>query len=192
MTLSAAVEALSRGLVVGVPTDTVYGLAVDPTNAGAVERLFGLKGRHDEAPLIVLVASLSQAGTLAELSEAYSVIIGPHWPGGLTAILPTRSVFAPGVGDRRAATLGLRVPDQPQLIELLVAFGPLAVSSANRSGSAPALSSTEAQAIFGAEVPVYVEGTCPGGVASTVVDFTADPPVVLRPGPVDLDGVLSV
>ena len=186
MSSDATVEALARGMVVGVPTDTVYGLAVDPHDHGAVRRLRALKGRSDDVPLVVMAATVDHVASIVDLSSEHREMIAPHWPGALTAVLSIPSPFAYDVGDTGHRTLGVRVPDHAALRELLEVYGPLAVTSANRSGERPTLNAVEAVALFGEAVPVYLEGECPGGRSSTVIDFTADPPVILREGPVVL------
>jgi len=181
--LTAVIEALSRGLVVGVPTDTVYGLAADPMNQGAVDEIFRLKGRSEGVPLVVLVAATSEAVDLVELPGDLWAGIDRGWPGALTIIGRSQRVMAHGVGDPVAQTLGVRVPDHPELLQVLTSFGPLAVTSANRSGEAAALSHREAEAVFGPEIVAYLPGRCAGGEASTVVDFTTSPPRTIREGP---------
>ncbi len=188
MTLTAAIDALAGSMVVGVPTDTVYGLAVDPHNQAAVESLFAIKGRPVGSPLVVLVASMQAAEQLVDIPPAVRSMLDLSWPGALTAVLRTSVSFSKGVGDPEAGTVAFRVPDHPELHELLMAWGPLAVTSANRTGSAPTLSADEAVAVFGEEVAVYVEGVCRGGEPSSVVDFTGTSPVVLRVGPVVIAG----
>ena len=187
MTLDAALDAIRRGLIVGVPTDTVYGVAVDPTNPEAVRSLFELKGRGYHMPLAVLVASFGQAETLVQLTPSQRRSVEPHWPGAFTAVLRWRRALADGVGDHRRGTLGVRMPDHRVLAGLLSRSGPLAVTSANRSGSPPARDVAGARRALGDGVAVYVDGHCHGGRASTVVDLTRNPPRILRPGPVDLD-----
>ena len=187
MTVGAALQAIRRGLIVGVPTDTVYGVAVDPTNPAAVRRLFALKGRGHHLPLAVLVASLEQAETLIRLTPSQRLFIRPHWPGAFTAVLRWRRALAQGVGDHHRGTLGVRMPDHRILADLLSRSGPLAVTSANRSGSPPALDADGARRALGDGVSVYLDGRCHGGQASTVVDLTRSPPRILRPGPVDLN-----
>ncbi len=184
MNADAAVEALARGMVVGVPTDTVYGLAVDPYDHGAVRRLRALKGRSDDVPLVVMATTIDHVVSIVDLSPEHRDRIAPHWPGALTAVLSATQSFAHGVADSAPGTLGVRIPDHAVLRELLEVYGPLAVTSANRSGEQPVMSAAEAEALFGDEVPVYLEGECPGGRASTVIDFTADPPAILREGPI--------
>ena len=182
----AAIEALARGLVIGIPTDTVYGLAVDPYSHGAVRRLRTLKGRPDAVPLVVMAASFEQIESMVVLSSEQRAAIRPHWPGALTAVLKASQSFADGVVDAARGTLGVRVPDHPEVHDLLAVTGPLAVTSANLSGEAPAMSATEARGLFGARVPAYLEGVCTGEASSTVIDFTTDPPELLRQGPVVL------
>ena len=184
MSLDAALVALRAGQVVGVPTDTVYGLAVDPANEEAVRSLFRLKGRGWNLPLAVLAASFEQIDQLVEWTDAARQFVESHWPGPLTVILTAKATLAPGVGDHHRGTLAVRIPDHDLLRGLLAGSGPLAVTSANPSGSAPALDSVQARALLGDRVPVYLEGERRGSEASTVVDLTRDPPVVLREGPV--------
>lgn len=186
MSLSTALVALRTGQVVGVPTDTVYGLAVDPANKEAVRSLFRIKGRGRHLPLAVLAASFDQVDGLVDWTGAERELVRPHWPGPLTVVLRARAPLAAGVGDHERGTLAVRIPDHDLLRGLLAESGPLAVTSANPSGSRPALDSVQARALLGDRVPVYLEGERRGGEASTVVDLTCIPPVVLREGPVSL------
>jgi len=175
-----AAAAIRRGEIVGVPTDTVYGVAVDPTNAVALERLAALKGRADGHPFPVLVTSLHQAADIVEFSAAATRLATDHWPGPLTLVLPARGALPVASG----GTIGVRVPDHPAALWLLEVAGPLAVTSANRSGEPAALDDQEAKAIFGDDVAVYLGGRSLGGIPSTVVDCTTDSPVLLRAGPI--------
>jgi tRNA threonylcarbamoyl adenosine modification protein (Sua5/YciO/YrdC/YwlC family) len=184
MSIEAALRALRSGLIVGIPTDTVYGVAVDPADPVAVRTLFELKGRGEHLPLAVLVASLDQAEDLVHLTRQTRNLVGKFWPGAFTAILRGKVELAEGVGDHRRGTLAVRMPDHPKLRDLIKRSGPLAVTSANRSGSPPAIDSSAAREALGDGVAVYVEGRCHGGQASTVVDLTLDPPAVLRRGPI--------
>ncbi len=184
MSFEAALEALRSGLIVGVPTDTVYGVAVDPTDPGAVRALFELKGRGEQQPLAVLVASLTQADRLVELSGPTRDVVRAYWPGAFTAILKCKLGLAVGVGDHRRGTLAIRMPDHPMLRRLLIRSGPLAVTSANRSGCPPALDNIAARAALGSGVAVYLEGRSSGEQASTILDLTVSPPRIVRRGPV--------
>ena len=176
--------AILAGEVVGMPTDTVYGLGVDPLSADAVERLFELKGRPPHKPVGLLAASLEDAMAVGVIEGRAADLARDHWPGALTLVVRPRVILANWVGDAQAETVGVRVPDHPVARELLAVTGPLAVTSANRSGDPETTSAAEARAVFGEEVAAYLEGTSPGGVPSTVVDATASGLRVLRPGPV--------
>jgi tRNA threonylcarbamoyl adenosine modification protein (Sua5/YciO/YrdC/YwlC family) len=184
----SAIHALGRGVIVGVPTDTVYGLAIDPFNEAAVARLFELKGRPAGKPIGLLVASVEQAEIVAEIKGTARELAQRYWPGALTLIVRPRVVLSNWVGDEQSSTVGVRVPDHPTTLGLLNETGPLAVTSANVSNGAETYNHTEAEAVFGDRVAFYVEGTCPGGVASTVVDATSDDIVVLREGALNLGG----
>lgn len=168
-----------------MPTDTVYGLGVDPHNETAVTRLYELKGRPESRPIGILVGSVEQAAVIGDMSDAAIALASEHWPGALTLVVTTRVVLPDWVGDRHKRTVGLRMPDHPLALELLRATGPLSVTSANRTGEPDTTSDAEARMIFGDEVH-YVPGVSPGGQPSTVVDLTGVRPVVLRDGPVDI------
>ena len=184
MSIERAVAAIRRGEVVGLPTDTVYGIGADPMNEQAVARLFELKGRPGHRPIGLLVASLEQAQVIGEIHGAAADLAAVHWPGALTLVVTPKVILTNWVGDAQRQTVGLRVPDHPVALELLAAVGPLAVTSANRSGGSESLSHQDARAVFGDRVAVYVEGRSPGGESSTVVDVTGGEIVVLRQGPV--------
>jgi L-threonylcarbamoyladenylate synthase len=184
--IGEAAEAIHSGQVVGIPTDTVYGLSVDPLNQEAVSRLFEVKGRPEHVPVGLLVATVQEAKSIGEIGEAGEELAREHWPGPLTMVVRPKVILSDWVGDANLRTIGIRVPDHPLACELLERTGPLVVTSANRSGGEEALSDTEARRIFGEEVAVYLEGKCPGGKASAVVDVTGDRPVILRKGPIRL------
>jgi tRNA threonylcarbamoyl adenosine modification protein (Sua5/YciO/YrdC/YwlC family) len=184
MGVDAAVEAVRRGEIVGVPTDTLYGLATDPFRETALEEIFLLKGRPAAKPLALLVASIEHAMSLAMFTDRALDLADQHWPGALTLILPRLPTAPEWIGDRRRRTLGVRCPAHPVALELLAVSGPLAVTSANLSGGPSALDETEARALFGDAVSVYLEGTAPGGTASTIIDLTKEDPLTLREGPI--------
>lgn len=186
MTIGAAIEALAQGEVVGVPTDTVYGLAIDPFDSAAMERLFEIKGRPADRPVGLLVASREQAEEIGDLGGQARDLADRHWPGGLTLVVTPKVILSDWVGDSQRRTVGLRVPDHAVTLDLLSVYGPLAVTSANRSGGPEVVDEKGAEAIFGEEVSVYLAGTSPGGVASTVVDATGPEVVVLREGAVSI------
>ena len=184
--IGAAVAAIQEGLVVGMPTDTVYGVGVDPTRLDAVERLFTLKGRPAHKPIGLLAATAEQVSEIAVLEGVATDLARRHWPGALTLVVRPRVVMPDWVGHAQTRTIGIRVPDHPVTIELLGATGPLAVTSANLSGQGEVLDADTARNVFGDEVAVYLRGICPGGSASTVVDVSGHRPVVIREGPIQI------
>ena len=186
MRFQEAVAAIAAGRIVGVPTDTVYGLAVDPLQAGAVRALFELKGRPRGKPIGLLSDTLDHFRPLIEVTPIVEELVAGHWPGPLTLVARSLVPLPDWVGDHERHTVAVRVPDHPLTRALLSLTGPLAVTSANPSGQQPALSEEGAKAVFAGAVEVYLPGLCSGGTSSTVVDVTVDPPKVLREGPVKL------
>jgi tRNA threonylcarbamoyl adenosine modification protein (Sua5/YciO/YrdC/YwlC family) len=180
--------AVRRGQIVGVPTDTVYGLAVDPLQTAAVQALFDLKGRPRDKPIGLLSDTLDHFRALVEVTPIIEELVGGHWPGPLTLVARAVVPLPDWVGDHGRHTVAIRVPDNTLTRELLSLTGPLAVTSANLSGRQPAISAEAARASFGEAVSVFLPGVCPGGTASTVVDVTVEPPRLLRAGPIDLPG----
>lgn len=180
-----AIDVIRTGGVVGAPTDTVYGLAVDPRSEAAVNRLFDLKGRPSDRPIALLAADVATAATIVVITDRARQMAERWWPGALTMVLEPVDPLPTWVGHPVTRSVGMRVPDHDELRALLAATGPLAVTSANLSGQEPALDERQAEAIFGAVVDLYLPGRCPGGSASTVVDLTSEPPKVIRPGPID-------
>ena len=159
---------------------------MDPMNRRAVEAVFELKGRPSERPLPILVAAIAQAEELVELSVRARELAALHWPGALTLVCPRRPGVPPEVGDPTRGTLGVRVPDHSVCRALLSAAGPLAVTSANRSGEPPVLDDAAARDLFGVDVAVYLPGRCLGGVSSTVVEVVGQEVRVLREGPIQV------
>ena len=180
--LNLAVEAINNNQVVGIPTETVYGIGVNPYSQEAVDKIFDLKGRDEDKPLSILVSSyydlqkLDIVSTIPEVVELY-------WPGPLTIVVETTKEFADGVGTKNPFSIGVRVPDNELAIELLKITGPLAVTSANRSGENDVKSNTEAEEIFGSNVTEYLEGTSVHGSGSTIIDFRVEGGEILREGP---------
>jgi tRNA threonylcarbamoyl adenosine modification protein (Sua5/YciO/YrdC/YwlC family) len=180
-----AIAALERGELIGLPTDTVYGVAADPGRRDAVEALFAAKGRPGVNPIPILCADVAQARSVGVLDDTVAAIADRHWPGGLTLVVRRVPGSSDWVGDPVADTVGVRVPDHPVALEVLHRFGPLAVTSANRSGEEPATDEAGAEAALGDAVAVYLPGRGSGGPPSTVVDATGDPVRVLRRGAVE-------
>ncbi len=190
---AAAVDALRRGDLVVLPTDTVYGLAADAFSPAAVDSLLSAKERGRDMPVGVLVGSwrgldglvLSVPSYVRELVEAF-------WPGGLSLVVQQAPSLSWDLGDSRG-TVMVRMPLHPVVLEILAETGPLAVSSANVSGHPPATSAEEAQGQLGDAVDVYLEsGTCGDPVASTIVDVTTPIPRVFRLGAISLEELRAV
>jgi tRNA threonylcarbamoyl adenosine modification protein (Sua5/YciO/YrdC/YwlC family) len=184
MLIKAAVAALQAGGVVGLPTDTVYGIGADPFSQQGVERLYRLKGRVSDKPIVLLAASIAQASAVVHIPGYALGWVDEHWPGPLTLIGRTLVDLPSWLGDPETRSVGVRVPAHDLAIELLEVGGLLAVTSANRSGEPEALDEVQAEAVFGPEVAVYLPGTCPGMRPSTVIDVTGDRPLVIREGPI--------
>jgi tRNA threonylcarbamoyl adenosine modification protein (Sua5/YciO/YrdC/YwlC family) len=179
------VRALEAGLVVGLPTDTVYGIGADPWQEAAIDRLFAIKGRPGNLPIPILATDLAAVEEVAVVAETARRAAQRYWPGPLTLVLPRRRGLPRWLGDTERDTIGVRIPDHPAALGLLARVGPLAVTSANRSGEAPARDEAGAAAALGDAVAVYLPGVAGGGRASTVVDVSASPPRVIRPGPIE-------
>jgi L-threonylcarbamoyladenylate synthase len=171
--------ALGRGELVVLPTDTVYGVAADAFNPDAVQRLLTAKGRTRQAPPPVLIPGIPTLDALAaEVPETVRALVEKFWPGGLTVILPARDSLEWDLGDTHG-TVALRMPDNTIALEILSETGPLAVSSANLTGSPAARTAQEAQAMLGDSVSVYLDGGAVGAdqeegrdSASTIIDAT--------------------
>lgn len=166
-----AVQALDRGDVIVMPTDTVYGLAARPDIAGAVEAIFAIKRRADDQPLPVLGADLTALGGVVRFDERARALGRRFWPGPLTLVLPRADSFPFDLGDDCSDTVAVRIPALEPALELLTATGPLAVTSANRSGAPPATTAEEARAALGDEVDVFIDAGRVGGAPSTVLDL---------------------
>jgi L-threonylcarbamoyladenylate synthase len=174
---SMTMAALRRGTVVVIPTDTVYGLAARADDADAMARLFALKGRDAAKSIAVLVGDLGQARSLTthRLDR-----FAPFWPGPLTVVVSRAAdaVLYLGTDD---TTVGIRCPDDAFVRRLALEVGPIAASSANESGAPTPATAQEIAALF-PSVALVVDGGPRHGVASTVIDATVDPPVLLRAG----------
>jgi tRNA threonylcarbamoyl adenosine modification protein (Sua5/YciO/YrdC/YwlC family) len=178
---ATVVEALRAGLVVGVPTDTVYGLAVDPTRPGATDRLFAVKQRPHDVVLPLLVANLEQAlHLLGAVPAAAERLMRRFWPGPLTVVVAAPPDLGLDLGGD-GTTVGVRCPDHRLIRELARATGPLAVTSANLHGAAPFSSAQELEAGL-AGVAVVVDGGPCAGEPSTVVALESTGLRLLRAG----------
>ncbi|WP_234424517.1 L-threonylcarbamoyladenylate synthase [Clavibacter sp. VKM Ac-2542] len=163
-------QAVGRGEVVVIPTDTVYGIAADAFNPDAVQRLLDAKGRGRDAPPPVLIPGHSTLDALADfVPDVVRRLVDEFWPGGLTVILVAQPSLVWDLGETRG-TVALRMPANSYALELLAETGPLAVSSANRTGQPAAATAQEAVDQLGESVDVFLDGGAAGGAASTIVD----------------------
>lgn len=191
--IAEAAAAIRRGELVVLPTDTVYGVAADAFNPTAVNLLLAAKGRGRDMPVPVLVSSTAMLDALVDrLSDGGRALVTAFWPGALTLVVRHTTHLSWDLGEARG-TVAVRRPDHPLTVALIEQTGPLAVSSANRSGHPPATTALDARLQLGAAVAVYLDGgPCASATPSTIVDLTGDVPRLLRPGAVGLDALREV
>src|SRR5215212_7715230 len=190
--IAEAAELILVGEPVAAPTETVYGLAADATNAAAVARIYEAKGRPSFNPLIVHVPDLAAAQRIGEFGSEALKLARKHWPGPLTLVVPLKK--AAGIASLVTAglpTIALRVPGHRAMQALLRATGkPLAAPSANASGS---ISPTRAEHVLkslGGRIPLIVDGgATERGLESTIIAATGGPLRLLRPGPIEVTAV---
>ena len=191
--LEIASTAIRRGDLVVMPTDTVYGIAADAFVPEAVADLLAAKGRGRAMPPPVLVGSVETLDGIAdEVPEAGRRLVEKFWPGALTIICHQQPSLVWDIGDT-GNTVAVRMPDEELALEFLAKTGPLAVSSANKSGEPPATTCAEAEEQLGDSVAVYLDGgPTPGSTPSTIVDLTHSTPRVLRAGALSFERLRSV
>ncbi len=191
--LTSAASALKGGDLVVLPTDTVYGIGADAFDPDAVAALLDAKGRGRDMPVPVLVGSWHTIDGLVSVVTAQTRdLIEAFWPGGLTLVVEQAPSLAWDLGDVNG-TVAVRMPMQALAIDLLTETGPLAVSSANRSGQPPAMTAAEAQTQLGESVMVYLDdGPAAVGVPSSIVDVSGERPQLLRAGAIDIDALREV
>lgn len=192
--IADALDALHCGQLIGLPTETVYGLAADARNPGAVRKIFAAKGRPADHPLIVHLADASQLEAWArEVSPVARRLAAAFWPGPLTLILK-RQPDVPDVVTGGQDTVGLRVPSHPLALAVLKAFdGGLAAPSANRFGRISPTRASHVIEELGDQVAVVLDGgECEVGLESTIVDLSRGAPVLLRPGRITKDEIARV
>ena len=190
-----AADVLRRGGVVAYPTDTFYGLAVDPRNADAVAMLFALKGRDAGKPSPLIVGSLEQAGMAVAFNPLAERLAARFWPGPLSLVLPVTAT-ATATWCRAAigggTTAAIRVPAHDLARAIAHAFGfCITATSANVSGRPPARTPAEIDPEVAARVDLVVDGVTPGGEVSTIVDVTEHPARLVRAGAIPWERVLE-
>lgn len=194
VTISEAAERLLRGEVVAIPTETVYGLAADATNASAVAKIFVAKGRPDFNPLISHVADFAQLEALVTLDARARRLAEAFWPGALTLVLPRLPdcPVAPAVS-AGLPSLALRMPAHPIARDLLARVGrPVAAPSANRSGHVSPSTAQHVRDSLGTDIAVLDGGACKVGLESTVIGLTGERPTLLRPGGIAAEAIEAV
>ncbi|MEO8262499.1 MAG: L-threonylcarbamoyladenylate synthase [Pseudolysinimonas sp.] len=165
-------QAIGKGELVVIPTDTVYGVAADAFSPAAVARLLEAKGRDRTAPPPVLIPGIPTLDALAEVvPDEVRALVAEFWPGGLTVVVRARKTLDWDLGETRG-TVALRMPADKIALELLAETGPLAVSSANTTGEPAATTAAAAEKMLGDAVAVYLEAGPAGDVGSTIVDAT--------------------
>lgn len=191
--VAEAAASLRKGELAVFPTDTVYGVAADAFTPLAVSALQAARGSGRHAPPAVLAGTARAAAALADdLSQSAKDLIEEFWPGALTLVCRASRTLTWDLGEARG-TVAVRMPLQAVALELLRDVGPLAVSTASRTGEPPAVTAAEAEAQLGLSVAVYLDGgPCPGPVASTIVDVTGPVPRLLRRGAIPVSRLRRV
>lgn len=190
--IPAALQTLAVGGLVAFPTDTVYGLAARAFDPAGIERLYAVKDRAQTKAIALLLAGPADLPRVAaEASPAAQRLAARFWPGPLTLVLPRRPELPAALSPDD--TIGLRVPDHPVALALLVAAGPLAVTSANLSGGANTLDAQAVLAQLAGRIELLLDGgRTPGEQPSTVIDLSGPVPRLLRPGPLAEADILAV
>ncbi|GAA4345870.1 L-threonylcarbamoyladenylate synthase [Angustibacter luteus] len=188
-----AADAVQRGEVIVMPTDTVYGVGADAFDRNAVAAVLAAKGRGRDVPPPVLVPNPRTLDGLATgVSDAARELVAAFWPGPLTIVCRAVPSLDWDLGETNG-TVALRMPLHRVALAVLELTGPMAVTSANRTGEPPATTVDEAQAQLGEAVSIYLDGgPSPTGTASTIVDVTGAVPRVLRAGPIPLERLRAV
>lgn len=191
--IADAVAVVRRGELVVLPTDTVYGIGADAFTPAAVAGLLDAKGRGRDMPAPVLVGSVRAAQALVDDLGTYGQdLVDEFWPGALTIVCRANSTLAWDLGETKG-TVAVRMPLHPLALELLKETGPMAVSSANRSGAAPARTAGEAEKQLGDAVAVYLDdGPSGASVPSSIVDLTGAVPRLLRAGAISEERLRQV
>src|ERR1700759_2023665 len=189
----AASEAIRKGELIVLPTDTVYGVGADAFTPWAVSRLLAAKGRGRDMPPPVLVGTVRAASALVDDFGPFGQdLIDEFWPGGLTLVARAQPTLAWDLGETKG-TVAVRMPLHAGALDLLKATGPMAVSSANTTGRPAANTVDEAMEQLGDSISVYLDGgPCGGGVASTIIDLTGSVPRLLRAGAISMDRLREV
>jgi L-threonylcarbamoyladenylate synthase len=190
--IQRTIETLKAGEAVAFPTDTVYGLGVDPFNISAIIKLFEAKGRDYNKAIAILIGNQKQIELVAErFTESAKKLADIFWPGGLTVIVPKLKTIPDLLSANQS--IGIRMPNHPIALRLLNEFGPLATTSANISGKQNPVNAVDVYTQLSGRIPLILDGgNCPGGVPSTVVDCLSDETHILRQGAIEINKIQSV
>jgi L-threonylcarbamoyladenylate synthase len=185
---------LRAGGTAAYPTDTVYGLGANVFNDNAVKKVFSAKKRPPGMPLPILIAQASQLQELVEdIPATAGILMEKFWPGALTIVFHRRPAFQ-SLAPAGSGKIAVRLPGHPLTLRLIEELGlPIVGTSANLHGYPPALTAAEVKEQLGGGVDFIIDGgPCPGGIESTIVDVTVDPPLVLRKGTIDENDLLHL
>ena len=188
--IARAVKMLAAGELVAFPTDTVYGVAALVSRPDAVTRLYAAKNRPPDKAVPSLLANAGDLEIVAStVSDCVRGLVARFWPGGLTLILPKSDIVPPEVSS--SPSVAVRLPDLALTRQVISAVGsPLAVTSANRSGQPSPCTAADVMAQLGGRISAILDGgACPGGIPSTILDCTIDPPHILRAGAVTIEAL---
>lgn len=191
--LNRAVQCIRAGGIVGFPTETYYGLAVDPESPAAVANLFKVKKRQGDKPLLLLIDNREQLSEIAtSIPVEFLPLMDKYWPGALTLLFPAQKCFQHLTG--KFGTIGVRISSHPVAAELVKRVGkPITATSANISGLPPASTAVEVLAMFGSDLGCIIDGgKTPAGLCSTVLGLKGGRYFVVRRGQIDLSAELSV
>jgi L-threonylcarbamoyladenylate synthase len=192
-TIGVAAQILAEGGLVAFPTDTVYGVGAHAFQPDAVERIYVAKTRPRDKAIPILLAQADDLALVAEgITESARLLAERFWPGGLTLVLPKKA-SVPDVVSAGGPTVAVRVPDHPAPRALMAALGaPIAGTSANLTGHPSPVTAQEVEAELGGRIELILDGgRCPGGIPSTVLDLTTDPPTILRAGAIGVEEIKS-
>jgi L-threonylcarbamoyladenylate synthase len=181
--LDLAAKKIAEGEVIAIPTDTVYGLACDAFRREAVRRIYQIKGRSEEKPLVLFIGDVEQAKELAQVSEAIERLMRRLWPGPVTFVCQAGDTVPPWIS--LDGTVGLRIPKHQVAIDLVKRAGTaLATTSANISGQPPSTTANEVSTALRGQIALAIDaGPAAGGSPSAIIDVTVAPPRILREGP---------
>lgn len=191
--MAEAVHILSAGGLVAFPTDTVYGVGAHAFQPQAVQKIYAAKIRPRDKAIPLLLATPDDLSLVAESVPPVAHLLAERfWPGGLTLVLRKRAIVSDAVSS--GPTVAVRVPDHPVTQALIVALGaPLAATSANLAGNPSPVTAQEVVGDLGGRIDLILDGgPCPGGIPSTVLDLTTDPPTILRSGAIAEEDIRAV